>query len=62
MDTNVNYLTTDQVARRFSRSPRTIRRWLRAGVMPSFRLRGTHFVDERDLVAFCDRLKHAAAE
>ncbi|MCL4225567.1 MAG: helix-turn-helix domain-containing protein [Myxococcales bacterium] len=51
------YLTALDLSQRFGRSERTIRRWLRAGLVPSFRIGGARLVAEDDLAAVCERLR-----
>jgi len=44
-------LTVPEAARRTGRNPETIRRWIRAGKLPSQRVGTQHLIDERDLDA-----------
>lgn len=43
-------LTVPQAAKRVGRNPETIRRWIRAGKLPSSRVGTQHLIDEADLV------------
>lgn len=42
-------LTVAEAARRAGKNPETIRRWIRAGKLPSRRIGLQHLIDERDL-------------
>ena len=42
-------LTVPEAARRVGRNPETIRRWIRAGKLPSRRVGTQHVIDEEDL-------------
>jgi excisionase family DNA binding protein len=44
-------LTVPQAARRAGKDPETIRRWIRAGRLPSERVGTQHLIDESDLDA-----------
>jgi excisionase family DNA binding protein len=44
-------LTVPEAARRTGRNPETIRRWIRAGKLPSQKVGTQHLIDERDLDA-----------
>jgi len=43
-------LTVAEAARRASRDPETIRRWIRAGKLTAWKVGGQHVIDEDDLV------------
>lgn len=57
MDAHRRYLTAAEIAFMIGRSPRTIRRWLAAHVIPSFHIGGTRLVDAQDLEAVIARSK-----
>ena len=42
-------LTVPEAARRVGRNPETIRRWIRAGKLPSHKVGTQHVIDEDDL-------------
>ena len=42
-------LTVPEAARRVGRNPETIRRWIRAGKLPSHKVGTQHLIDEDDL-------------
>ena len=42
-------LTVPEAARRVGRNPETIRRWIRAGKLPSRKVGTQHVIDEEDL-------------
>jgi excisionase family DNA binding protein len=44
-------LTVPEAARRVGRNPETIRRWIRAGKLPSRKVGTQHVIEERDLDA-----------
>jgi excisionase family DNA binding protein len=44
-------LTVPEAARRVGRDPETIRRWIRAGKLPSHKVGTQHIIDEHDLDA-----------
>jgi len=44
-------LTVPEAARRTGRNPETIRRWIRAGKLPSRKVGTQHVIEERDLDA-----------
>ncbi len=44
-------LTVPEAARRTGRNPETIRRWIRAGKLPSRKVGTQHLIEERDLDA-----------
>lgn len=44
-------LTVPEAARRVGRNPETIRRWIRAGKLPSRKIGTQHLIEERDLDA-----------
>jgi excisionase family DNA binding protein len=44
-------LTVPEAARRAGKDPETIRRWIRAGRLPSERVGTQHLIEERDLDA-----------
>lgn len=43
-------LTVPEAARRVGRNPETIRRWIRAGKLPSHKVGTQHLIDEDDLI------------
>jgi excisionase family DNA binding protein len=45
-------LTVPEAARRVGRDPETVRRWIRAGKLPSQKVGTQHLIDEQDLAAF----------
>ena len=47
-------LTVPEAARRANRNPETIRRWIRAGKLPSRKIGTQHVIEERDLEEFLD--------
>lgn len=47
-------LTVPEAARRANRNPETIRRWIRAGKLPSRKIGTQHIIEERDLEAVLD--------
>ncbi|MBA3620779.1 MAG: helix-turn-helix domain-containing protein [Euzebyales bacterium] len=47
-------LTVPEAARRISRNPETIRRWIRAGRLRSQKIGTQYLVDEADLDALAD--------
>jgi len=47
-------LTVPEAARRASRNPETIRRWIRAGRLRSQKVGTQHVIDEADLDAILD--------
>jgi excisionase family DNA binding protein len=47
-------LTVPEAARRANRNPETIRRWIRAGKLPSRKVGTQHVIDEEDLDAVLD--------
>ena len=47
-------LTVPQAARRVGRDPETVRRWIRAGRLPSRRVGTQHVIDEADLALFSE--------
>jgi excisionase family DNA binding protein len=42
-------LTVPEAARRVGRNPETIRRWIRAGKLPSRKVGTQHLIEEQDL-------------
>jgi excisionase family DNA binding protein len=44
-------LTVPEAARRTGRNPETIRRWIRAGKLPSRKIGTQHLIEEDDLAA-----------
>jgi len=42
-------LTVPEAARRLGKNPETVRRWIRAGKLPSRKVGTQHLIDERDL-------------
>jgi excisionase family DNA binding protein len=48
-------LTVPEAARRTGRNPETIRRWIRAGKLPSRKVGTQHVIEERDLDAAISR-------
>jgi uncharacterized protein len=47
-------LTVPEAARRVGRNPETIRRWIRAGKLPSHKVGTQHVIDEDDLAGAVD--------
>lgn len=47
-------LTVPEAAKRANRNPETIRRWIRAGKLPSRKIGTQHVIEEGDLVAVLD--------
>ncbi len=47
-------LTVPEAARRANRNPETIRRWIRAGKLPSRKIGTQHVIEEQDLDAILD--------
>jgi len=47
-------LTVPEAARRANRNPETIRRWIRAGKLPSRKIGTQHIIDESDLDEILD--------
>jgi excisionase family DNA binding protein len=47
-------LTVPEAARRANRNPETIRRWIRAGRLPSRKIGTQHVIEESDLDAVLD--------
>ncbi len=47
-------LTVPEAARRANRNPETIRRWIRAGKLPSRKIGTQHVIEESDLDAVLD--------
>jgi excisionase family DNA binding protein len=47
-------LTVPEAARRANRNPETIRRWIRAGKLPSRKIGTQHVIEESDLDALLD--------
>jgi excisionase family DNA binding protein len=47
-------LTVPEAARRANRNPETIRRWIRAGKLPSRKIGTQHVIEEADLDAVLD--------
>lgn len=47
-------LTVPEAARRANRDPETIRRWIRAGKLPSRKIGTQHVIEETDLEAVLD--------
>lgn len=47
-------LTVPEAAKRVGRDPETVRRWIRAGKLPSKKVGTQHLVDENDLAALVD--------
>lgn len=47
-------LTVPEAARRVSRDPETVRRWIRSGKLRSQRVGTQHLIDERDLAAMTE--------
>jgi excisionase family DNA binding protein len=47
-------LTVPQAARRTGRHPETLRRWIRAGKLPSTKVGTQYLIDEADLDAVTD--------
>jgi excisionase family DNA binding protein len=47
-------LTVPEAARRISRNPETVRRWIREGKLRSQKVGTQHLIDERDLDALLD--------
>jgi excisionase family DNA binding protein len=45
-------ITVPEAARRVGRNPETIRRWIRAGKLPSRKVGTQHLIDEEDLQDF----------
>lgn len=47
-------LTVPEAARRANRNPETIRRWIRAGKLPSRKIGTQHIIEENDLERVLD--------
>ncbi len=47
-------LTVPEAARRASRNPETIRRWIRAGRLPARKVGTQHVIEEHDLAELLD--------
>jgi excisionase family DNA binding protein len=47
-------LTVPEAAKRAGRDPETVRRWIRAGKLPSRKVGTQHLIDETDLESFLD--------
>ena len=47
-------LTVPEAAKRVGRDPETVRRWIRAGRLPSTKVGTQHLIDEDDLAAFVE--------
>jgi excisionase family DNA binding protein len=47
-------LTVPEAAKRVGRDPETVRRWIRAGKLPSTKVGTQHLIEEDDLVPFED--------
>ena len=47
-------MTVPEAARRAGKNPETIRRWIRAGKLPSQKIGTQHVLEERDLDAVLD--------
>lgn len=47
-------LTVPEAAKRVGRDPETVRRWIRAGKLPSRKIGQQHFVDEMDIAAISE--------
>ena len=45
-------LTVPEAAKRVQRDPETVRRWIRAGRLPSTKIGTQHLIDEDDLAPF----------
>ncbi|MFN8233480.1 MAG: helix-turn-helix domain-containing protein [Actinomycetota bacterium] len=53
-------LTVPEAAKRVGRDPETVRRWIRAGKLPSKKIGQQHFVEESDIAALVDGSDMAA--